>query len=447
MAAITATGLILRVAFVAAATKTNATGDAGYYFDQAKFVAAGKGFLEVGLVSPRPSAYHPPGQVVLLSALRLVGLNTPQSERYALCMLGSATIVVTAMLVRRLVSPRAGLFAGLLVAIYPPIWINDRMLMSETMFLLAFSLVLWFAYAAMRTFTARNIIGLSLAIGVAASARPESMLLYGLIALPVVLARSELSWKRRLRMLGLVALVPVMLFTPWVVYNQRRFHAFVPMSTGFGPTLLAGNCSTTYYGPFKGYYSLRCNSPNHGAPTPQLDEVVDDRNTRDAAFAYMRTHLKRLPMVVALREARIWGIYDPRFTVSAEAHIERRIDIRLAWAEMWSYWIVALLAIPGFFVLRHRRVPTYPILAMIGTTAFIAGLTFGLTRYRVGADLGLVIFASATLDCIAHSIRQGFLRMRHGTTKPQGPVVPCQPEGSDLVGQATASARPAAISS
>src|SRR5258708_5196697 len=48
-------------------------------------------------------------------------------------VLGTATIVVVALLARRLAGNAAGLIAAGIVALYPQVWINAGMILSETM--------------------------------------------------------------------------------------------------------------------------------------------------------------------------------------------------------------------------------------------------------------------------------------------------------------------------
>lgn len=396
-------GLVIRVIFVAFWASKKLSGDASYYFWQAEFVAKGQGFVPplAILDGSTAAAAHPPGFVIMLAGLRLIGLNTPKSGRYAMCVLGSMTIIVAALLIKKLIGRRVGLIAAFLVAFYPPIWINDGMLMSETLFLFAFALTLWFSFSVWDRPRVRNVVGLSVAIAVTMSTRPESALLYLFIALPVIISRSNINWKQRVGLLGLAAAIPMIVFAPWVLYNQSRFEKPVYLSTGFGQTLLAANCDLTYYGRWMGYYSVACLSPEHGAPPIVVEPSVNDLVTRRAAINYMKAHPKQLRKVVVAREARMWGIYKVRTTVSAEAHIERGIGVWLAWAEMWAYWAMALLAIPGFFIWRRQKTPTFPLLAEIASTFLVTGITFGLTRYRVGADLCLIMFAAATLDLLA----------------------------------------------
>lgn len=63
-----------------------------------------------------------------------------------MALLGTVSIVVIGLLGRRLGGSRVGLIAAGLAAIYPNIWINDGMLLTETVFILATATALLATY-------------------------------------------------------------------------------------------------------------------------------------------------------------------------------------------------------------------------------------------------------------------------------------------------------------
>ncbi len=93
LVAITALGLAIRVWYVHGNhANRRLWGDAFYYFTQAQALKDGHGFVAV-LQSAKyhvwvPSAEHPPGFTLLLAGLQSLGFTTPDSERYALTVLG-----------------------------------------------------------------------------------------------------------------------------------------------------------------------------------------------------------------------------------------------------------------------------------------------------------------------------------------------------------------------
>ena len=402
---------MIRVLFVALVeAKSKVWGDSLYYYGQAQFVADGWGFVQpfptISTGHSVPGADHPPGFVLLLAAFRKLGLTSPNSNRYALCVLGSITIVVVALLVKRLIGDRAGVIAAALVAVYPPLWINDGVLMSETLYVLSYAVALLCAYETWKKVSWKSVLGLSFALTVASLARPESVLLFVLIVVPVVLARTTVPWRKRAGYLVAAAAIPIMAFTPWILYNSNRFAEPVYISTGAGQTLLIANCAQTYSGEFIGYYGSQCLTEKYGAPLGVLDNSINDVNYRRAAFKFMSEHKRQLPKVILAREGRMWGVFRPLQQVHLDAQIEGRGNIPISWAAQYAYWVVASLGLVGMIIWRRRGLPLYPMMAQITITALVAALSFGITRYRAGAEVCFVILAATTIDAIIGLFRR-----------------------------------------
>lgn len=395
--------LAIRVAFVAIRQSgVKLAGDAAYYFLQARAVANGHGFVDPflfegpGLI--RPGADHPPGFVLLLVFLHKIGITSENGQRYALCVLGTVTVVLVGVLGRKLFGNRFGLIVATLAAVYPQIWINDGMLMSETLYVFSLVVALYFVYDIWQSPSWRGLVGATLALAVASFTRPESVLLFVLLLVPVVLGRRELPWQRRVLMIGASAVLAGAVFAPWVAYNLRRFDEPVFLSTGLGQTLLVANCEGTYSGQFLGWYNAACLFGEVPEGSVGVDRSVSDLVYRDQAMVFMRAHKGELPKVILAREGRMWTVWRVDQMAKLDGWIEGRGGVPLSrWAQR-SYWLVALVALPGMVLWRRRGVPMYPLIVQFGLTAFVAAITFGVTRYRAGAEISLIFFATATID-------------------------------------------------
>ena len=288
LTAITAVALTIRLLRVALVTGRQRLGhDAFYYYRQAQMIDQGEWFVKplsyLALGHWLPGADHPPGFVLLLAFLQSIKIRSPMAERYVIAVIGTVTVVVIALTVRYLLGNRAGLIAGFLAAVYPNLWVNDGELMSETLFLLAFSFGLLSVYHYRRTSSWRWFVLLALALTVAASARPEALLLFPLIVLPAVIGATRDKPRMRLRVLLVGCIIPVVAFTPWVVFNSVRFGHPVLMSTGAGQTLLQGNCPATYHGTYTGIDNFGCMN-EVPSPSPQV------RNKRSWTLAIAGRH-------------------------------------------------------------------------------------------------------------------------------------------------------------
>jgi 4-amino-4-deoxy-L-arabinose transferase-like glycosyltransferase len=417
LGAIMALGLSIRVAFVLIRQSSVelVTGDAFWYHFQAKLVAEGKGFLHPfdyykdGISAP--GADHPPGFVVVLAVLDWLGIDSPQGQRLVMCLVGTASIAVIAFVARRLGGPTVGLIAAAIAAVYPNLWINDGMLMVETVFILASATALLAVYRYLDRPNMGDVVLLSVSLTVAAMTRPEAMVLFGVLVLPVVLARREVPWRTRIAQVAVAALVPVLAFAPWVLYNLSRYEEPVLLSTGAGQTLAVGNCDLTYSGKFLGYYDTNC------LLAPQIEEPTEtDRSLRDAeyqriAWAYMRENAGELPKVFAARVGRIWHLYRVDQSIGLDGFVEGRAggppgsSQHLVREALWSYYVLMALAIPGLWLIRRNGHKIYPLLVQPALVTFIAAATFGITRYRAGAEVSIVVCAAVTLGAILTLLR------------------------------------------
>src|SRR4051812_8103386 len=262
LAIIAAGALVIRVTWVLVSRRDFPLhGDDFFYHWQANALAEGKGFLNpfvwqaVGTV--KPSAAHPPLYSLYLSVFSWLGLDTPLDHRLASCLLGAAAVVVVGLLGRRVAGDRAGLIAAGLAAVYPQLWINDGMLISESMYVLFIALVLLFAYRAWDSQRWTDVALLGAVIGLSSLTRPEAVVLVPLLGVPYLFAKRA-TFGRRLGLVVVMGLTCLVVILPWWVRNLTTFDDPTFLATGNGVVLQAANCDGAYYGQFLGYWDINC---------------------------------------------------------------------------------------------------------------------------------------------------------------------------------------------
>jgi 4-amino-4-deoxy-L-arabinose transferase-like glycosyltransferase len=369
-------------------------GDAFYYHWQANALAKGAWFVDPfrWLLdgSERASAGHPPLFPSCLALWSSIGLDSVTAHRLASSVLGTATIVLIGLLARRLGGDAAGLIAAGVAAVYPEFWINDGMVLSETMAIFMTVVALTAAYAFWRRPTTRNAILLGLACGAASLSRTELIALFPLVVLPLAaLVRSE-AWKRRIKLMVVSCLAGLVIVGPWVVFNETRFKEPTTMTTGTGSALSAASCDAVWYGSLIGYYAACFQGP---WPNADLDESQRDLAPRKQAIQYTKDHIDRLPLVVAARVGRLWGLFKPGQTTAFDWSIEGR-GRAPTWIGLFMYYALWPFAIWGLVVMRRRRIPILPLVAIAAVATFAAAITFGVTRYRAPAEVALVLAAA-----------------------------------------------------
>jgi hypothetical protein len=129
------------------------------------------------------------------------------------------------------------------------------------------------------------------------------------------------------------------------------------------------------------------------------NEAVAAGRLRDQGLRYARDHAGRLPVVVAARLGRSFELFRPGQQAHEEAFFEGR-NLTVERAGVGMYYVLALLAIAGAVVLRRRRGPWLVLLAPVGLVIFVSVISYGFTRFRVGAEPAIVVLAAVALDAL-----------------------------------------------
>jgi 4-amino-4-deoxy-L-arabinose transferase-like glycosyltransferase len=402
--AIALVALVLRVAYVAFA-KTNQPihGDQLFYNAEANRLARGDGFVEPfdpqalsrGVIreGTDPAADHPPLTVIVLAPVSFLTREALIPQRLEMAVLGTAAVVVIGLLGRRIAGDRAGWIAAGIAAVYPNLWVNDGLIMSETIATLLVALALLYAYRLIREPRLWTALVVGALCGLAALTRAELLLLVPLLAVPAALVARSVAIGQRWKLAGAGVLAAAVLIGPWVGYNLVRFKEATFLSTNDGIALLGSNCDSVYYGHGIGLTDLKCLGSN-----PRGDQSVDSRIYRDRAFDYIRDHKKRTVIVGAARAGRTWSVYRPWDMVSYNKGEGREGWVTILGLIMYYPLLVA--AVAGWVVMRRRRRRSWPLLvpALIVTIASVA--TYGQTRFRVPAEPSLVVLAAVAIAAV-----------------------------------------------
>ena len=385
-------------------TPDNICGDALVYHDGANLLAKGEGFISpIRFIYTDGvrfnSADHPPLYMIYLAGFSVVGLDGVLAHQLASCFLGVVSIAIIGLLGRRLANERAGLIAALLASIYVYIWINDALVMSETIAITATAALLLLTYRYLSDSSRRNLVFLGLIAGVTVMTRAELLLFIPLV-MPFVAWRVSHAWRPfLLRLLAIGALAGAVM-APWVIRNLTTFERPVTLSTGVGITLTYANCEQTYYGNLLGYWYFPCIAPAPNEADQSLDEVL----LRKRGLEYLSAHKSRLPIVVAARVGRQWNLYRPLQHVDLDTFDDRMPAFsRIGLAQ---YYAFMALAFGGVVVLYRRKVWLWPLLSMFVIVTITAATSYGTTRFRTPAEVSIVVLAGIAIDAIVNRWRR-----------------------------------------
>ena len=435
LAIVVALGAIWRYGFVIVAKRNQELllNDSLYYSWQAGGLLNGVYFKDIYGV--REAAEHGPLISIVMAPF---SWGSPWQivfqQRLVTASLGVVTIALVGILARRIsqrtgrdrsTSDRIGIVAAAIAAAYPNLWLNDGVVMSESLgALLVCSILLAMVRLSdmsspptipsdeneplpTRPHTDRSpvlvAVMLGALIGLGALARSELVAAAPLAG--VVVLRWRQPWRTSARLIGAIAITTIFVIAPWVAYNQSRFDESVTLSTNDGTTLIGANCPETYSASALGGWSLFCVLDVQGPPG--VDDSVRSKLQRNAAIDYALDNLDRLPLVAVARVARSLDLYQLSNLVHSDVGEEKAEWA--VWSGMACWYVLAPLAAVGLARTRRRErdillVPV--VIVLITSIAF-----YGSHRLRLSLEPVVVVGAAAAIVTLLQSHRDG--RRRH----------------------------------
>jgi dolichyl-phosphate-mannose-protein mannosyltransferase len=390
LAVIVVLGAVWRFGFVIATKRHRELllNDSLYYSWQGVQLADFVWFRDI--TGTRPAAEHGPLTSLLLAPVSW-GEHALFQQRLATTACGVVTVALVGLVGRRIGGDRAGLVAAGLAAVYPNLWINDGLVMSESLGCLLVAAVLLVTLRLVEQPTARRALVSGALIGLAALTRSELIVLVPLLWL--VAGRWLQPRDVALRTTVLATIATIVVLTPWLMFNVGRFDRPVLLTTNDGSTLVGANCDETYRGAALGGWSLFCVLDNPGPVG--ADDSVRTAEQRRIALSYVRHHLTRVPVVVLARVARTADLYGIGNLVAQDVGEER--DRWASWAGIVFWWLLAPIAAFGLTLVSRRDawVLAMPLAAVLVTSVFFYG------THRIRSPLEPVVVVGAAV-AIAH---------------------------------------------
>ena len=365
LAVLTLAALAVRVAFLLTEPATRLVGDEHTWTDWARMFASPR----VGFSPFRNhEVFYPPLYAYFLSAL--VGLTGSfEAAKWAQVAVGALAIPAIGRVGARAFSPRVGLWAAAVAALYlEMIWFSVHF-WSETVFLT----LLWWAIERLLKAEEERRAGLAVAAGALwglAVLTRETVFYFLPFAAAWLAVRAGRGGARRA---GAFLLTSVLVVAPWSYRNWRVFGAFVPVSTSGGQNLFQGNTRI---------------------PRDETYEMVHAVKGKIEQYRYaMRMGLE------AIRDRQPWWILEklrdemPLFWEADSlvlVHIKRGAYGAVPPAAAVAVALVVLapyVALLGLFVIGLTRLrPTKPAVLLVGFLAYynlIHVVTHGFARYRL----------------------------------------------------------------
>ena len=195
--------------------------DGWFFYYSAESIASGEGFIDP--FTHAPTASLPPGYAFLLSGLFVTFGADPLVAKLFNVVAGAFTVVLVYALAMRLGGQRAGIVAGVVLALFPSQIFFSIMIMTETLFAgllvgLVLLLVVWLSKGTIKTW---QIFVVGVLLGAMSLVRAETVLL--IPALVVLWKVLGLRWQAVALHTLVLGVGMAMLITPWTVRNYVRF--------------------------------------------------------------------------------------------------------------------------------------------------------------------------------------------------------------------------------
>ena len=404
--AVAAVGLVWRAAYILAFKRepgpcgtTLLCGDAIYYNGQAGVNAAGR-FFEDPVHAGFPAADHPPMTALVLTPVSWLTDNSILAQRFTMALIGTITVVVLGLLGRKLAGSAAGIATAALAAANPNLWMNDGLVMSESVATLGIALSLLGLYRFRERPSWGRAAALGALLGLTMLARAEMALFVPLAVLPVALLLRDLSLGQRVLRFLAVGAVAVGVLVPWSAWNATRFRQPVLLSTNDGITLVGTNCDTTYYTGGIGFWDLGCAFAADAkvADRDQLDQSQVSAAYRDQAVSYVRANKGALPSVVWHRVLRVWNLHQPHQMVWLNQGEGR--ETWASWWGVWWSWAILPFAVWGALLLRRAGVPLSGAGVVVIGRSQIVGRPLSILLSQKGVDATVTLAHSRTADLV-----------------------------------------------
>lgn len=383
-------------------------GDGQQYDEWARGIAAGNWIgTEVFYQSP----LYPYALAVLYA---IVG-HSLMAVRIAQGILGAASCVLLAQATRRFAGARAGVIAGVLLAVYAPALFFDGLIQKASIDLFLVTLVLALCAEFLERRHAAWLAAAGLALGALTLNRENARVLVPVVVGWVLLAFRDVPLRRRVAWAGAFVIASALVVVPVGLRNRAIGGEFLISTSQLGPNLYIGNHAGAN-GSYEPLLPGRANASVERTDATRLAERAEGRTltpgevsdywvsqalafVRDHPWDWLRLFGRKLLLTINADE-----ISDSE---SLDVYAEASLILRgLRWIDFGMLLAAGVL---GACVTRERWPGIGLVAASAGAFALSVAIFFVFDRYRFPLVPYVLVFAGAG---IARLVERGALRSR-----------------------------------
>jgi 4-amino-4-deoxy-L-arabinose transferase-like glycosyltransferase len=393
---------VIRVATVIPAHIDGSCSDEKEYLFLAHQMLDGKGFVD----SNGDYSIKAPLFPFLIAVCMKAGEGLQFLPYLLVALVGTLSVYVSYLLAAALwVDRRRALFAAGLVAFFPPLVLYGALLMSESLFILLLIVTLLLVERLTRTDRISFYILFGIVAGLAVLTRAVFL---GLV--PLLLVSAGIVRRRNGAPVGRLFIafgVWCLVLLPWTVRNYTVHHAFIPVSTFGGRSLLIGN-NPYAHGTAKldpGYDDwLASKLKARGFSPHEVASEAKEASLETAiALEYVAAHPGRF-LVLAVQKAHVYWIYP----------ITHRADVRILQASFMGFDALLLFCVvAGTAAISFKLVRFRPIWLTIAFFTGVHMILYAEARYRLPLLPLFCVLAAGSPPFLQKEWRRDFPGNRH----------------------------------
>jgi 4-amino-4-deoxy-L-arabinose transferase-like glycosyltransferase len=357
----------------------------------------------------------------------LYGLFGPHDRtvRLFLSLIGSGTCLLITLFASRLFNKRIGLFAGLLAAFYPFLYIYDGWLYTESIYTFLLLLFCYLLYQYQQSLHTVLLWLCGITTGLLALTRPNGIALLALFLLWISIIGKvrALPWRIIKRTVLIVPLTALIFIAPWTLRNYFITRAFVPVAVGDGKVLLGAYNDMILQRP---YYLGIWILPNESTPAIAQQfpsdcagecEVRRDMVYRTSAKQWITNHIPQMPYLLVLHSINMWQTTSQEADLAINRFPDRPASQAVVLMMKLLAPVVLVLAASGAIVTWRRWRDLLFIYLLLILTIVQSIVFYGIPRFRSPIEPFLILLGSGTLWWI------GRQREKHQRRKSEAHLV------------------------
>ncbi len=355
------------------------------WYDEIKYNEKAMNLIENGHYG---SIEFAPGEPIFLYGVyKIFGFSVTKA-RVAESVLGALSCLLLFAIGNRLFSYQIGLWAALIMAIYPLYVFSAGTLYPIVLFVFFLLLLFLLLFRLTISKSWGDAILSGILIGIETLIIPTIVFMVPVFFLWLFLLLKKSFLGKMATLLAILLSMTAILF-PWSYSNSKKMGTFILVTSESGHSLWQGNNEffDGFNRPGPDDIPLQIRNRLKGKNIDEQDKIY-----RQEAFRFIKEHPRRFIVLYFRKFINFWRIYPK--TISRNKYTSPKNKI----ISLFSYGILFLLSFVGLYKTRKRFL--FLSVMPLSAIAFAMGYSFFLTstRYRLPIDVFVILFASIPLS-------------------------------------------------